>query len=127
MNPLPKIAESEWHVMKVLWEASPRTANAVVDALEGVVAWSPRTVKTLLNRLVNKEALGFRKEGRVYHYFPLVDESACVRAESRSFLQRVYGGALTPMLAQFIESEELSPEDLERLKAVLDEKGRMDR
>jgi len=48
----------------------------------------------LLNRLVKKEALGFRKEGRVYHYYPLVEEAACVRSESRSFLRRVYGGGV---------------------------------
>ena len=126
MKRLPKIAESEWRVMKVLWERSPRTANEVVDRLDGQVAWSPRTIKTLLNRLVKKNALGFTKSGRSYRYFPLVEEVDCVRAERSSFLRRVYGGALTPMLAQFIEEEDLSQSDIEELRSILDRKGRKD-
>ncbi len=122
MSPLPRIADSEWHVMKVLWEDSPHTANEVVERLSDGLSWSPRTVKTLLNRLVKKKALGFRQEGRVYHYFPKVNEEDCARAERDSFLQRVYGGALTPMVAQLIEEEEFDAEELAELRALL-EKG----
>ena len=124
MKKMPKISESEWHVMKLLWAKSPSTANDIVDALSKRTTWKPKTVKTLLNRLVMKKALGFKKKGREYHYYPLVDEAACVRAESRSFLSRVYGGALTPMLASFLEDEDLSREEIEELKSILDKKGR---
>ena len=124
MPPLPRIADSEWTVMQALWERSPRTANDVVDALADSVTWSPRTVKTLLNRLVTKGALGYTQKGRVYHYYPKVDEADCVRAERDSFLKRVYGGSLTPMLAQFIEDEDLTPEEIQQLKAILDKKRR---
>ena len=124
MKKSPRISESEWAVMRVLWERAPRSANEVVAALEKLVDWNPRTIKTLLNRLVTKRALGYRKEGRSYLYHPLVDESHCARAERRSLLRRVYGGALTPMLAQFIEDEDLSKSEIEELKAILDRKGR---
>ena len=126
MKKSPKISESEWIVMRVLWERAPITANDVVAALEKSVHWNPRTIKTLLNRLVTKRALGYKKEGRSYLYHPLVDEANCARAERRSLLRRVYGGALTPMLAQFIEDEELSKSQIEELKAILDRKGRTD-
>lgn len=119
---LPRISESEWVVMKELWNRHPLTAGEVVAALEGRSTWGPATIKTLLNRLVGKGALGFEKRSREYLYRPLVTEEACVRAESSSFLNRVFGGALTPMLAAFIEREELSKEDLDNLKRLLIQK-----
>ena len=122
MKNLPQIAESEWHVMKVLWSKRRLSGNQVVEELLERTAWSPRTIKTLLNRLVNKGALGFEKKGRDYIYFPLIEESECLEAESRNFLQRFYGGALHPMLSHFLETESISAEELEELQRILDEK-----
>jgi len=124
MKGLPRISESEWQVMRVLWSCDCATANEVVDLLAGSTAWKPKTIKTLINRLVKKGALGFEKQGRAYLYHPLVDEADCVRAESRSFLSRVYGGALLPMLAHFIEEENLSPAEIEELRRILAERGK---
>ena len=124
MKRLPRISESEWQVMRELWLCGRATANEVVDALAGSTTWKPKTIKTLINRLVKKGALGFEKQGRAYLYHPLVNEADCVRAESRSFLSRVYGGALLPMLAHFIEEENLSPEEIEELRRILAERGR---
>ena len=123
MKKTPRISESEWQVMKVVWGKNPSTANEVVQALSET-KWSPRTIKTLLNRLVNKKALGFERKGREYHYYPLAAEDECIRAESKSFVARVYGGAMKPMLAAFIENENLSAEDLKELKRILDKKAR---
>jgi len=124
MGKVPRISEAEWQVMKALWAASPLTADDVVEALEPTTTWSPKTIKTLISRLVHKRALGFKKDGRRYLYHPVVDETACARAESRSFLQRVYGGALTPMLAMFLEEEELTPEEIAELRRILNRKRR---
>ena len=124
MSKLPRISDAEWHVMQVLWEASPLTANNVVEALDGNTAWSPKTVRTMINRLVSKGALDFTKKGRTHHYYPLVSRTACAKAESRSFLRRVYGGALQPMLATFLEVEDLSPGEIEELKRILEERGK---
>ena len=122
MDHLPRISDAEWQVMQVLWERAPRSASDVVQALHGTVPWSPRTVKTLLNRLVKKKAIGFEQDGRSYNYFPIAKEAECVRAERRSFLRRVYRDSLTPMLAHFIEDVEMSPEDIAKLKAALEKK-----
>ena len=124
MEKIPKISESEWQVMKLLWAKSPSTANKVVKALSPATKWKPKTIKTLLNRLVKKKAVGYEKKGREYHYYPLVAEAECVRAESHSFLRRVYGGATKPMLAAFLENEDLSLEDIKDLKRILNKKGR---
>ena len=120
MKKVPKISEAEWQVMKLLWKQSPMTANDIVETLSKETSWKRETIRTLINRLVRKKALDFKKQSRQYLYFPLVDESECVMEETRSFLDRVHGGSIEPMLAAFVESEKLSHEEIARLKQILD-------
>ncbi len=124
MKDLPKISEAEWWVMKVLWENSPLTSNEIVERLAKKTDWNPRTIKTLLNRLMNKNALGIQQEGRIYHYYPLVTKDECSRYERESFLKRVYDGALQPMLAAFLEEQNLSKKEIDELKQLLENKGK---
>ncbi len=119
----PSISNAEWEIMNVLWQQSPLTANAIVAALAHK-EWSPQTVRTLVTRLVNKRALEFQKSGRAHMYFPAIDRDDRIRHERGSFVRRVYDGAVTPMLANFIEDEDLSPEDLQLLRKLLDDKER---
>lgn len=123
---LPEIADAEWRVMKLLWAHSPRTAAEMCAALEPETGWKAATVKTLLSRLVAKKAVAYDKLGKQFLYRPAVAEGACVRAQSRSFLDRVFGGSLTPMVAHMVEGRQLSPDDLRRLRALLDEAERAD-
>jgi BlaI family penicillinase repressor len=123
MKKLPRISESEWLVMRVLWSKGEATANEVVEELASRTKWNPRTVKTLITRLTGKGAVKFKKEGRMYRYYPAVREADCVRMERRSFVRRVYGGTMKPMLAAFIEDAELSGEDISELKKMLEQKG----
>ncbi len=122
MKSIPKISESEWLVLKAIWAENPVTANRIVDILSGSTNWKPNTIKSLLNRLVKKGAVGHESVGRVYQYYPLIEESLLVKAESRSFLKRVFNGAIQPMLATLIESEDLSREDIADLKRILEKK-----
>ena len=110
--------------MKLLWKKNPQTAKQVIDQLKGSVEWNPKTIKTLLNRLVNKEVLDFTKKGRIYEYQPLFTEDECMQVERNSFLKRVYNGALTPMLVAFLEDSELTNEEIEELKKILDEESK---
>jgi BlaI family penicillinase repressor len=119
MSSPPPITETEWDLMKVVWAQSPISAQEIIDALPKQDEWHPKTVKTLLNRLVKKRALGFRKDGRAYLYRPLVAESDCVAAESESFLDRVFGGSLKPMLAHFADTRKLSAAEIAELKRLL--------
>ena len=123
MKDMPKISDAEWQVMKVLWEQSPVTANHIVEKLTAETAWKPKTIRTLINRLTSKNAVGFDKEGRQYMYYPLLVEEECVRQETRSFLSRVRAEALKPMLAAFLEEENLSQREIDELKKILDKKG----
>jgi BlaI family penicillinase repressor len=119
---LPRISDSEWRVMQVLWEHGPQTANDVVNALSGEVNWKPRTIKTLISRLVKKGAVKVTEEGYRYQYSAAVDESACIRSETKSFIRRVYQGAMTPALARFLEDANLSDQEIEDLQKILDKK-----
>ena len=148
MSKVPRISEAEWEVMRVFWpreagadeqgagwgaDRAHTSAPAGSDSSAGLTAlevvdllgrhdWRPTTVKTLISRLVKKRALGFRESGRVYYYYPLLTRDECVRAESHSFLKRVYGGALQPMLVDFIREGTLTVEELKDLKHLLDER-----
>ena len=119
---LPKIADSEWRVMQVLWRRGPQTANDVVSALSCEVKWKPRTIKTLIGRLVKKGAIKVKEEGNRYRYSAAVNESACIRSETKSFIRRVYKGTMTPVLAAFLEDADLSAEEIDELQEILDQK-----
>ncbi|UCC99901.1 MAG: BlaI/MecI/CopY family transcriptional regulator [Phycisphaerales bacterium] len=120
MKKTPRISEAEWEVMQVLWKTSPMTANDIVEELTGKTSWKRETIRTLINRLVRKKALGFGKKSRQYDYFPLVTKTECLREETRSFLRRFHGGSIEPMLAAFVEEEQLSPEKIARIRQILD-------
>ena len=119
MAKTPRISEAEWEVMKVLWKTAPKTANEIVDELKGKTRWKRETIRTLINRLVQKKVLGFQKKGRQYHYFTRVTEAEGIKAEAESFVKRIGGGSIEPMLAAFVEEKQLSPEKIERLKSIL--------
>ena len=120
MAKLPQISDAEWDVIKVLWDRGEASAQDVTEALAVGRNWRPQTVKTLLNRLVKKGAVAYAEEGRRFIYRPKVSRDAVVRAESRSFLSRVFDGAVTPALVHFLKLGNLSSADIEELKQALD-------
>ena len=122
MKKLPKISESEWLVMRVLWSKSPLAAQEVFEQLDETTKWKPKTVKTLIDRLVKKGAVKYEKDGRRYMYSPAVGRDECVTTERRSFVRRVYGGITKPMLAAFLGDAELSADDISELKEILEQK-----
>jgi BlaI family penicillinase repressor len=123
MKKIPRISEAEWELMRVFWAKGPCSASEIVEALISADASRhPKTIKTYLSRLTAKKALGFRKEGRGYLYRPLVAENECVKAVAESFLERVFGGSIQPMLAHFVERKKLSAEEIQELKRLLDTK-----
>jgi BlaI family penicillinase repressor len=121
MKALPRITETEWEVMRVVWARHPVTANAIIEQLVAQDAtWHPKTARTLLARLVQKKALDYEPRGRTYVYEPRVSEAECVAAASESFLERVFGGSLKPMLAYFVEQRRVTKADLRELAKLLE-------
>ncbi len=122
MKRVPRISENEWEIMRVIWDRRDCSANELIDALRDKdQSWHPKTVKTYLTRLVDKKALNFREYGRAYVYSALVTEQQCVDAAADSFLERVFGGSLKPMLAHFVENKKLSAAEIRELKQLLEE------
>ena len=125
MNSIPRISDTEWEIMRLIWRRHPVTANEVIQQLVAADAsWHPKTARTLLARLVQKKALGYQSAGRTYVYSPLLQEEACLAAASDSFLERFFGGSLTPLLANFVESRKLTQRELSELKHLLKPKDK---
>lgn len=108
--------------MKIVWKLAPINTNEITELLLKTTSWSPKTIQTLIKRLVTKGALAYEKQGRVFVYKPLVREREYVDQESRSFLKRFYGGEISAMLSAYIENDRLSEAELDRLRSLL-EKG----
>ncbi len=122
MPAAPDIAESEWSIMEALWESAPQTASEITKALRPTTNWAENTVRTLLTRLVEKGALKTAENASGTRTFlPAVKRETCVRAESQSFLDRIFGGAAKPLLVHFAQNSKLTAEEVKELKRLLDQ------
>jgi Predicted transcriptional regulator len=116
---LPQISEAEFEVMKIVWKSAPISTNEITDRLVKCTAWSPKTIQTLIKRLVTKGALTYEKQGRVFVYTPLVGEDEYIGQESHSFLKRFYNGNLSAMLSSYLEHDRLSKTEIDALRSLL--------
>ncbi len=122
MAATPKISDSEWLIMDVLWRRHPATAVEIAQELNPRTQWQDQTVRTMLRRLMDKKAVKYRADGKTYYYEPAVTREQCVHVESRSFLERVFGGSAKPLLIQMMQDADLSQEDIAELKRLLAKK-----
>ena len=116
------ISDSEWVVASIVWEKEGLTATEITERLDAGVKWKLKTVNTFLTRLVAKGVLEAERDGRAFRYHALMPREHCVRAESRSFLKRVFGGAVEPLLVHFCETTELTSEEIASLRDLLNKK-----
>ncbi|WP_404712532.1 BlaI/MecI/CopY family transcriptional regulator [Sphingomonas sp. MMS24-J13] len=117
-----RISEGEHAVMEVLWAAdAPLTAAEVAERIPAERAWSERTVKTMLARLLAKGALAHEEDGRRYLYRPAVARAEHATRESRRLVDRLFGGRAAPLVAHLAAGEGLTPEDIAELEALLKE------
>lgn len=114
-----RISDAEHAVMEVLWDTAPLTAQDVVERVDPARDWSANTVKTLLGRLLAKNAIAFDEDGRRYLYRPVVAREDYVAGESRRLMDRLFGGRLTPLVAHLAERDELSQTDIAEIEALL--------
>lgn len=117
------ISDSEWQVMKVIWEKGEAKSSEVVVNLYDSTKWSDKTIITLLNRLVKKGVLATKKDfndGRAYIYYPLVTEQETLEAETSSFLHKCFNGTMKELLLNFIDHRKLSKVEIDELKSILE-------
>ena len=119
MPDLPQISEAEFEVMKIVWKNAPVSTNDITDILTSQTKWSPKTVQTLIKRLVDKGALSYIKQGRVYVYTPLVNEKEYLSHQSHRFLERFFGGNISSMFSAYLEEEKLSEQEIAKLRSLL--------
>ena len=119
MKSLPQISEAEFEVMKIIWKHAPISTNEITERLVKTTAWSPKTIQTLIRRLVDKGVLSYEKQSRVFVYTPLVGETEYIGQESNSFLQRFYNGNIASMVSAYLDSDRLSEQDIHSLRSLL--------
>lgn len=105
--------------MQLLWQKQPQTSEELAAALATSQDWQLATVKTLLNRLLKKGAVSASKDGRRYLYAPLLKREDWLSTQSLSLVDRLFDGALAPLVVQFSSQRRLSPSDLAALKQLI--------
>ena len=121
MKPAIQITETEWEIMRVVWAHHPISSTALIERLIAADAtWHPKTARALISRLVGKKALRYEVQGRSHVYEPLVTERESIATASETFLERILGGSLKPMLTYFVEQKQITKRDLEELRALLE-------
>ena len=120
-DPGERISEAEYAVMEALWENSPLTATEVSDKVAPGRGWTLATVKTLLSRLVTKEAVATEPDGRRFLYTPAIARTDYVGGESRRLVDRLFGGRAASLFAHLAEEEALSQRDIAEIETLLDE------
>ena len=122
-----KITQAEWEVMQILWNAdAPLSAAEVIARLETKANWNPKTVRSFLSRLIQKQAVHTVKRDRagyeLLHYVPLIDRTSALQAKQATFADRFFGGTVHSMLAGCIQSGEISIDELRELREMIDSK-----
>lgn len=116
-----RISEAEQAVMEALWQRSPLTAQEVCEEVCGPRGWSLNTVKTLLSRLVTKQAVATEPDGKRFLYSPRIAREAYVGGESRRLVDRLFGGRAAPLFAHLAEADALTEDDIAEIEALLQE------
>lgn len=116
-----KITEAELEIMKVLWENKEATSLQIIDEVSKMTNWNKNTIKTLISRLVEKQAISVDKnKGNLYLYTPNISIDEYKSEENKNFLKKLYNGSINDMLLTFAKSNELTRKDLEELMKLID-------
>lgn len=113
------ISNAELEVLKVLWADAPLPANVIAERVQQAQDWHEKTVKTLLNRLAGKGAISFEKQGRAYLYSPAIEQVNYQQKVSHSFVERLFAGRVSPLVAGFARQGKLSADDVDELKDLI--------
>lgn len=116
-----QLSDSEWELMKILWEHAPASVNEIAEQAQPLTQWHPKTVRTMLIRLDKKGVVEHVQHNGIQHYQPLYSREEFESQATQTFLQRVFDGALTPMVAHFTRRRKLTAEEKQALLDLLNE------
>lgn len=118
---MTRISAAESHIMEALWRNNPLSADEIVGQVGPAQNWGEATVKTLINRLLKKKALVSERSGGRTRYRPLVSRAEYVTGESQGLLDRLFGGELAPLVAHYAKHRPLAPDEVARLKRLIED------
>ncbi|GLK47934.1 BlaI family transcriptional regulator [Brevundimonas intermedia] len=113
------ITDAEFKVMDAVWRAGPLSADELIAEVQSQTPWGEATVKTLINRLLKKGAIRSERIDGRHRYQAALEKEAFAMAESESLLERLFGGQVSPLVAQLASNRTLSQQDREKLKAII--------
>lgn len=116
-----KISDAEWNVMQVLWNHNPATFSEITEGINEECDWSPKTVHTLISRLVKKGAIDVMKDSKHYKYSPIVTKDEMMNSETESFINKIYQGSVNLFVSNFLKKQQLNKDEILELKKILDE------
>jgi len=114
-----ELTESEWPVIKAVWESEPCTAPVIQEQLFAATGWTYSTVRTLMDRMTAKGLLHARKEGKLTIYTSAVTRAQAQHGELRYALKHAFNGAVAPLVQTLLESRDLSPAELAEIKQLI--------
>lgn len=114
-----QLSDSEWELMKILWDCAPASVNEISEKTKQTTQWHPKTVRTMLIRLDKKGIVNNQLQRGIQHYYPLYSRDECESEATESFIQKVFDGALTPMIAHFTAKQTLTAAEKAALLALL--------
>ena len=115
------VSDAEVEVLQQLWKQAPLTAQDIIAGMSGDLSSHPKTVRTLINRLLNKGAIKFKEENRKYLYFPVLKKKDFYDVKTSSFLDKFFGGELPPLVSFFSSHKKLSDKEIAELRKLLDQ------
>ncbi|MCI8631647.1 MAG: BlaI/MecI/CopY family transcriptional regulator [Firmicutes bacterium] len=114
------ISNSEWKIMKVLWETPYITLRQIYEKAGVSEGWSYTTVRTLVTRLVDKEAAAADKSGTNFKYYPLLSENECKNSEVKNFLDKVFDGRKSMLMVSLTKDSNLTVEETKTLMSLIE-------
>lgn len=121
-SPFFQITDAEWDVMQAVWQADDQMAGDIIAKVQESRDWNHRTIRTLIARLVEKQAIGVRVDGNKHLYHAVVSRDECVQSAARSFSERFFSGDIKSLLVHFVENEDISQDELDDIRSLLQSK-----
>ena len=117
---LPRISDAEIDVMEIVWNDNPIGTNEITDRLTGDGERSPKTIQTLIRRLVDKGALSAEKRGRQFYYTPAIDRDDFIDNQKKRFADRFFGGDVALLVSSFVGDGKITQKELEEIRSIID-------
>lgn len=114
-----KLSDSEWFIMNALWDRPGLELKDITASLEKDTGWTSGRIRTMLLRLIDKEAVYVDKATGVHKYFPAIAKESCLKEETRSFLKRIYSGSISEFIASFAKSGEISAKEQQEILEII--------